>query len=166
MAMVSATTVVAFDIVGVILVVAMLIVPGATAYLLTDRLPVLLAIAAGVGATSAVGGDLVAQAMAGVAGVLFAITFLVSPRYGALARLVHLRRLRLEFGQRLLITHLEGNHGTASLIELRNRFHWTRSTEQRVLRQAVSQNLVIRQGSEQLRLTDAGRSRAAEYAVT
>lgn len=173
MAMVSATTVVAFDIVGVILVVAMLIVPGATAYLLTDRLPMLLTIAVGVGATSAVGGYWLARwiegsisgSMAAVAGAIFTLAFLGSPRYGALARLLHLRKLRIEFGQRLLLTHLEGNHGTASLIELRNRFHWTRSTEQLVIRQALAHDLVTRNGSEQLRLTEQGRMLAADYTV-
>src|SRR3989338_7368493 len=42
MGMVSTTIVAAFESVGAILVVAMLIAPGATASLLTDRLPVVL----------------------------------------------------------------------------------------------------------------------------
>ncbi len=44
MTMVAATTIVAFESVGSILVIAMLIVPGATAHLLTDRLSTMLII--------------------------------------------------------------------------------------------------------------------------
>ena len=47
MAMVAGTTVASFEAVGSILVIAMLIVPGATAHLLTDRLSRMLVIAAG-----------------------------------------------------------------------------------------------------------------------
>lgn len=49
-------SVVALQTVGVLLVVALLITPAATAYLLTDRLPVMLGLAALFGAVSAVAG--------------------------------------------------------------------------------------------------------------
>ena len=54
MSLVSVVAVGAFDVVGSILVVALMIAPPAAAYLLTDRLPVLLGLAAAIGATSAV----------------------------------------------------------------------------------------------------------------
>jgi len=54
MAMVSLSVVAAFEAVGAILVVAMLIIPGATAYLLTSRLSVMLALSVVVGAACAV----------------------------------------------------------------------------------------------------------------
>ncbi|MBD3403068.1 iron chelate uptake ABC transporter family permease subunit [candidate division GN15 bacterium] len=80
MTMVSLTVVAAFESVGAILVVAMLIVPGATAYLLTDRLSVMLVLSAVAGVISAVGGFYaanwldasIAGSMAVVAGVLLA----------------------------------------------------------------------------------------------
>lgn len=53
MTMVSLSVVAAFESVGAILVVAMLIIPGATAYLLTSRLSVMLVLAVVVGAASA-----------------------------------------------------------------------------------------------------------------
>nr|MCX3330735.1 metal ABC transporter permease [Bacillus pacificus] len=56
MGMLSLTTVASFDSVGAILVVAMLIVPPAAAYLLTDRLLHMLIISAAIGALSAVSG--------------------------------------------------------------------------------------------------------------
>ncbi|GAB2486773.1 metal ABC transporter permease [Nocardiopsis aegyptia] len=95
----SVTVVIALQAVGIILVVAMVIIPGATAYLLTDRFERMLAIAATVAAVAAVtgvyasfhlnvstGGSIVlAQAAA------FTAAYLFSPRQGVLRR----RRVRL-----------------------------------------------------------------------
>ncbi|ARU63504.1 iron ABC transporter [Tumebacillus avium] len=94
MGLVSLTTVAAFESVGAILVVAMLIVPGATAYLLTDRLGVMLLLSMLFGVLSAVLGYFaaaalnasIAGAMTSVAGLLFLLVFCFSPRYGLLAR--------------------------------------------------------------------------------
>jgi manganese/zinc/iron transport system permease protein len=101
MTLVSITTVGAFESVGAILVVAMLIVPAATAYLLTDRLERMLLFAAGTGVLSALLGYAVARsldcsiagAMATVAGLLFTLAFLFSPRHGWVARRLAHRRL-------------------------------------------------------------------------
>ncbi|HEY0008085.1 MAG TPA: metal ABC transporter permease, partial [Tepidisphaeraceae bacterium] len=53
MSLTAVTTVAAFEAVGPILVIAMLIVPAATAYLLTDRLPVMIALSLVIAAMSA-----------------------------------------------------------------------------------------------------------------
>lgn len=53
MALVSITAVGAFDAVGAVLVVAFFVVPPATAYLLTDRLWLMLVLSAGIGALGA-----------------------------------------------------------------------------------------------------------------
>ncbi|HMN97465.1 MAG TPA: metal ABC transporter permease [Phycisphaerales bacterium] len=92
----TATIVLSFEAVGSILVVAMLVAPGATARLLVDRLGAMLLVAALAGLASAVGGYLlalcmdtsVAGAMSVVAGGLFAAALLLSPRHGAVARLL------------------------------------------------------------------------------
>jgi manganese/zinc/iron transport system permease protein len=94
MGAVSMTTVASFEIVGAILVVAMLVAPAATAYLLTDRLGRMIALAAVFGVASAAGGYALATALnasiAGAMGVvagLFYFTALVfAPRHGLLAR--------------------------------------------------------------------------------
>jgi manganese/iron transport system permease protein len=52
----SATAVAALQAVGACLVVAMLVTPGATAYLLTDRFSTMLILAASIGATTAFAG--------------------------------------------------------------------------------------------------------------
>jgi manganese/zinc/iron transport system permease protein len=102
MGMLSLTTVASFDSVGAILVVAMLIVPGATAYLLTDKLSVMLIISALVGVLSAFVGYFIATifnvsisgSMAVAAGVIFAITFVFSPTHGLLSRWLARKRLQ------------------------------------------------------------------------
>ncbi len=94
MGAVSLTTVVAFESVGAVLVVAFLIGPAATAYLLTDKLPTMLVLSAVVGILTSVFGywlaywlnSSVAGAMATVLGILFMLAFLFSPSQGVVTR--------------------------------------------------------------------------------
>jgi manganese/zinc/iron transport system permease protein len=88
MALVSASTVAAFESVGAIVVVALMVAPPATGFLLAKRLPQMMAIATAAGVAAAIGGyslaaafDVsVAGAMATVAGVLF-VAALVYDQY-------------------------------------------------------------------------------------
>ncbi|MEM8866958.1 MAG: metal ABC transporter permease [Verrucomicrobiota bacterium] len=101
MTMVAVTTVAAFEAVGSIIVIAMLIVPAAAAHLLTDRLGVMIVLSVFLAGLSAVLGHFGALLippvlgfeststsgmMAVMTGVLFAAAFLFSPRYGLLVR--------------------------------------------------------------------------------
>jgi len=96
MAAVAATCVACFEAVGTVLVVAMLIAPGAAAHMITDRLARLLIIAsllalvaAGAGYALAVQFDSsTAGMMSVVAGVEFALAALLGPRHGVLARVI------------------------------------------------------------------------------
>ncbi|WP_096152853.1 MULTISPECIES: metal ABC transporter permease [Bacillus] len=102
MGMLSITTVAAFDSVGAILVVAMLIAPGASAYLLTDRLLIMLVLSAGLGVLAAISGYYVAVwwnvsisgSMAMMAGVIFLLAFLFSPKHGTVTKWVFRRNLQ------------------------------------------------------------------------
>ena len=97
MGAVSATTVASFESVGAILVVALLIAPAATAYLLTDNLKYMLVIACGVGILSSIAGyylavwldGSIAGAIASITGVAFFGTLVFSPSHG-----LFFRRLR------------------------------------------------------------------------
>lgn len=90
MSAVSATTVASFESVGAILVVALLIAPAATAYLLTDNLKWMLVIASVAGIISSITGyylavaldGSIAGAIAACAGVLFGLTMVLSPTHG------------------------------------------------------------------------------------
>jgi manganese/zinc/iron transport system permease protein len=79
---VAVTAVSAFQAVGAILVVTMLIVPAATAHLLTDRLPVMVALTIAVGWVGAVAGHAVALAVdssiAGAMGLVCAGCFVLA----------------------------------------------------------------------------------------
>lgn len=83
MSCVSFTTVTAFESVGAILVVAFLVVPAATAYLLTNKLKTMLLLSALFGLLSSIGGyylatyfdSSIAGAMSVVAGILFSFVF-------------------------------------------------------------------------------------------
>ncbi len=102
MAAVAAVSVAAFESVGSILVVAMFIIPAATARLLTDRffmtltLSVLLGIAAAfLGYDGAIRWNTsVAGAMGVSSGILFFTALLLAPRYGLVAKFFH--RLSLQ----------------------------------------------------------------------
>jgi manganese/iron transport system permease protein len=99
----SATTVAALQAVGAILVVAMLITPGATAYLLTDRFGRMLLLGSALGAITAFAGAYASYFLDGSTGgcivVLqtagFFLAFVFGPKHGLLAARRANRRLCL-----------------------------------------------------------------------
>ncbi len=101
MAMVAVVTVASFEAVGSILVIAMLIVPPATAHLLTDRLVTMQILSVVCACVSAVLGYYLAEywntsvagMMSVVAGGLFTISVILAPQHGLLVKAY--RKLRL-----------------------------------------------------------------------
>lgn len=95
------TAVVALQVVGVILVVAMLIIPGATAQLLTDRFGRMLLIAPVLAAVAAAAGIYVSYwldtasgpTVVLVQGAFFTVAYLLAPRRGILPRLLRTARV-------------------------------------------------------------------------
>lgn len=93
---VAVTAVTAFESVGAILVVTMLIVPAATSYLLTVRLLPMVIVSVGIGWIAAAGGygsavaldASIGGAMGLVAACCFTLAMLFAPRYGRVTRLV------------------------------------------------------------------------------
>lgn len=96
------TSVVALQAVGVVLVVAMLIVPGATAYLLTDRFQRMLLIAPAISILCAVIGlyssyylDTASGGMVVLSqGAVFAFVYFFAPRHGLIGRRMAAMRRR------------------------------------------------------------------------
>jgi len=94
MGAVSMTTVASFESVGAILVVALLIAPAATAYLLTDNFKTMLGLACLAGTVSSITGyylavwldGSIAGAIATMSGVLFGIAMIFSPAHGLFFR--------------------------------------------------------------------------------
>jgi len=101
MGLVSMATVSSFESVGAILVVGLLIIPASTAYLLTDRLGlmIILSVAAGIASTFIGYGAAVlldasiAGCMVCAASLLFVIAFLFSPSHGIVIKKLRLRKL-------------------------------------------------------------------------
>ncbi len=102
LALLALTSVVALQAVGVILVVAMLIIPGATAYLLTDRFssmliiaPLMASVCAGVGIFASYYFDTASGGMVVLTqGVVFGGVYLFSPKQGVVTKRVRTSRLR------------------------------------------------------------------------
>jgi manganese/iron transport system permease protein len=89
----SACTVAALQTVGAFLVIAMVVTPGATAYLLTDRFPRLIAISVAIGAGCSFIGAYLSYFLNGATGgvivvlqtLVFLLVFLLAPKHGLLA---------------------------------------------------------------------------------
>ena len=100
LALLAATSVAALQAVGACLVVAMLITPGATAYLLTDRFGKMLWLSTGMGVASSLVGAYASYYFNGATGgcivtlqtLVFLAAFVFAPKHGILASK---RRLRL-----------------------------------------------------------------------
>ncbi len=108
MTLVAITVVAAFESVGSILVIAMLIVPGATAFLCVRSIPAMLAVSVVVALVSAVGGHVAAITvprwwgypdtttagmMAVVGGICFGAAFFFAPGEGVVSRSVYRARM-------------------------------------------------------------------------
>jgi manganese/iron transport system permease protein len=89
----SASVVAAMKTVGAFLVIAMVITPGATAYLICDRFPRLIAVSVLIGVLTSVMGTYISFFLDGATGgvivtlqlIIFLITFVIAPKYGWLA---------------------------------------------------------------------------------
>ncbi len=89
----AASTVAAMQTVGAFLVIAMVVTPGATAYLLTDRFQRLILLALGIGAGTSFVGAYVSYFLDGATGgiivvlqtLIFLAAFLFAPKHGMLA---------------------------------------------------------------------------------
>ncbi|NOX38625.1 MAG: metal ABC transporter permease [Calditrichaeota bacterium] len=117
MGLVSLTAVGAFDAVGSILVVALMIGPPAAAYLLTDRLSHMLLLSAGIGVLGSIGGywlahvlnASIAGSMATIIGIVFVLVYLLAPERGVLALYRRRQQQRLETAVTMLLVHIRSH---------------------------------------------------------
>lgn len=106
MVLLTLVTVASLQTVGVILVVAMLITPASTAYLLTDRLSIMIFLSALFGAASSVVGLIFSFAFNLPSGpvivlattVLFILVFLFSPKQGIFWRMIQSNKQKTSIG--------------------------------------------------------------------
>jgi manganese/zinc/iron transport system permease protein len=178
MTMVSVTAVGAFDAVGAVLVVALMVTPAAAAYLLTDNLRKMLLLSVLIAVASALGGYWLARglnaniagAMATVTGLIFLGVFLLAPQRGIAAIAARRRRQKLEFAQAMLAIHLLHHEGRPEAAlenraeHLSQHIHWQPGFAEKVVAYAERKGLIADEGGF-LRLTERGRLVAQEAMV-
>lgn len=171
MAMVALVTVAAFEAVGSILVIAMLIVPAATAHLLSDRLAGMMGWSIAVAVLSAVLGYLgaerlntsVAGMMAVAAGGLFALTVLLAPRHGIVSQVARRLGLTLRIARDDLLADLfRAEEAAGATFTHLAEPHWL----QHIARFQLQRAGALAWNANGWQLTEAGRARARELIRT
>ena len=174
----SVTTVGAFDAVGAILVVALMITPAAAAYLLTKNLKKMLVLSVIFGIFSALFGYWVAHwldaSIAGsittILGLLFLVVYLFAPNKGIIAVLYREKQQRTEVSLITFLLHLK-NHDEKSerhVKHLNEHINWQKVRSKTVLELAQKNNMIIINNNI-VSLTKKGNiftSKAIDYIVT
>lgn len=174
----SITTVGAFDAVGAILVVALMIAPAATAYLLTTNLKKMLALAISFGIFSAISGYWVAHwldaSIAGsittVLGLVFLLVYLFAPSKGIIAVIYRQKQQRTEVSLLTFLLHLK-NHDEIEerhVNHLNEHINWQKVRSKNVLDLAQKNNM-IQIDNNIVSLTKKGdefTSKAIDYIIT
>ena len=178
MSVASVTTVGAFDAVGAILVVALMIAPAATAYLLTDDLKKMLFLSVFFGVFSAISGYWLAHildvsisgSMTTVLGLVFFFVYLFAPKRGFISSLYRNKQQQLEVSLLTFLLHLS-NHSEEEerhINHLNEHINWQRVRSKSVLDLAFRNNMIsVRDGI--VSLTDKGRvftDKAIDYIIT
>ena len=152
MTMASVTTVGAFDAVGAILVVALMIAPAATAYLLTKDLKKMLVLSVGLGVFAAISGYWIAHyldtsiagAITSVLGICFFLVYLFAPNAGMLAVMYRQRQQKIEVMLLTFLLHLK-NHTEESerhVNHLSEHINWQKVKAESVLDLALKNNMI------------------------
>ncbi|WP_374957615.1 metal ABC transporter permease [Gilvibacter sp.] len=174
----SITVVGAFDAVGAILVVALMIAPAATAYLLTHDLKRMLWLSVGFGIASAIGGywlahlldASIAGSITAVLGLIFLTVYCFAPNRGIIAVLYRKRQQRIEVSLLTFLLHLN-NHQEESerhINHLNEHINWQRVRSEAVVKLALENNMITVE-DQLVSLTDKGRAftdLALEYIIT
>lgn len=174
----SVTVVGAFDAVGAVLVVALIIAPAAAAYLLTANLKKMLVLSIIFGVTAAIGGywmahfldASIAGSMTTVLGLLFLAVYLFAPSKGIIAVLYRQKQQRIEVSLITFLLHLN-NHTEESerhINHLNEHINWQKVRSQTVLELAQRNNMITISDSI-VTLTKKGKEftdLALEYIIT
>jgi len=121
----SVTAVAAFDAVGAVLFIAFVVVPPATAFLLTRRLWLMAVLAMALAAAAAAAGYALAVVwdvsiggmMAVMTGVWFALALLLAPGRGLMAQALRARGELRDHDCRVLVAHLHTHQGRPEMAE-------------------------------------------------
>ena len=178
MSVASVTTVGAFDAVGAILVVALMIAPAATAYLLTDNLKKMLLLSVFFGVFSAIAGYWLAHwldasisgSMTTVLGFVFLLVYLFAPKRGLISVLYRNKQQQVEVSLLTFLLHLN-NHTEKKerhINHLNEHINWRKVRSKSVLDLALRNNMITID-KEIISLTEKGKNftdKAIDYIIT
>ena len=178
MSVASVATVGAFDAVGAILVVALMIAPAATAYLLTDNLKKMLLLSVFFGVFSAIAGYWLAHwldasisgSMTTVLGLVFLLVYLFAPKRGLISVLYRNRQQQVEVSLLTFLLHLN-NHTDKSerhINHLNEHINWQKVRSKSVVDLALRNNMITID-KDIISLTDKGKNftdKAIDYIIT
>lgn len=174
----SITTVGAFDAVGAILVVALMIAPAAAAYLLTTDLKKMLILSVIFGVFSAISGYWFAHwldasisgSITTMLGILFLLVYLFAPNKGIIAVMYREKQQRTEVSLLTFLLHLK-NHDEIEerhVNHLNEHINWQKVRSKTVLELALKNNM-IEINTQIVSLTPKGdkfTSLAIDYIIT
>lgn len=169
MTLVSLTAVTAFDSVGSILVVALMIGPGITAMQFTKELKWTLTWSAIVAVFNSVAGFLLAivldVTMAGVIATVTLTTFLLvllfSPKNGVIVKILRRNVQKKDFSFLIFIMHLYNHRGQEdeyyelAINNIHNELNWNKKVVDKYIKQAFKLNYIV-ENNNLLKLTDEG----------
>ena len=178
MSVASVTTVGAFDAVGAILVVALMIAPAASAYLLTSNLTKMILLACFFGVFSAISGywaanyldASIAGSIATMLGIVFLAVYLFAPSKGLIAVLYREKQQRIEVSLITFILHLK-NHKEKEerhVNHLTDHINWQKVRSKTVLNLGLKNNLFTID-DHIVSLTEKGNeftTKAIDYIIT
>ncbi|OUT69201.1 MAG: hypothetical protein CBB70_04745 [Planctomycetaceae bacterium TMED10] len=177
MGMLSATVVAGLKTTGVILVVALIITPASSAYLLTNRLGTMMVLSGIFGGFSAVAGMTLSfvtnwpsgATMVVFAATIFTLVLLLSPSQGLLTRWLQRRRMRrhiqgediLKTLYRCITSNAQVGVHAYSIERIYPAARVTRRQGERIVSELEHEGLLFRQDSN-IGLTEKGTERAIE----
>ncbi len=174
----SITVVGAFEAVGAILVVALMIAPAATSYLLTSDLKKMLVLSVLFGVFSAISGywlahwldASIAGSISTMLGIVFLIVYLFAPNKGLIAVMYRQKQQRIEVSLLTFLLHLN-NHNEVEerhINHLQEHINWQKIRAKTVVDLAEKNNLIVID-NKVVSLTEKGNNFtniALEYIIT
>lgn len=174
----SITTVGAFDAVGAILVVALMIAPAAAAYLLTTNLKKMLILSIIFGVFSAISGYWFAHwldasisgSITTMLGLLFLMVYLFAPSKGIIAVIYREKQQRIEVSLLTFLLHLKNHDDQRErhVNHLNEHINWQKVRSKTVLELAMKNNMILI-NNKIVSLTPKGNqftTQAIDYIIT
>ncbi len=149
----SVTTVGAFDAIGAILVVAFMIVPAASIYLLTNNLKKLLIGSCALGVFASIVGYWIAHfidasiagTIATVLGLIFFLVYLFAPNKGYISQWYKTKQQKTEVAMLVFMLHISNHEEEKerNINHLQEHINWSSQLARKVLKLANQNNMIL-----------------------